>query len=322
MSWLSDWPRCRRAALFATIVWVCAALGLLLAAALAVGKVKWGYPEPRADKNWEVDDWRSDQCETLHRDSVVRERQNTWSNLAYLYAGILVLFRARRVLPVFFGVALCALAGTSGMYHASVTGFWQTADIFGVYCVLLGLNCLAGEALWRSQGGGGNPLTGYAVTCAVVTPLLSFAAAHWRGDTVVVLGISLLDSTVVFIVMVVALVALLTLSLVSEQVAANRKQKHSDLSANRFFLGCGHILDHVGMFMFYVLVTAAPAFVLRLMDGKNGDGSTKDLCSPDGMLGFLQAHATWHVLSALALLLAYDLFARVTRDDSRIFSDD
>ena len=56
------------------------------------------------------------------------------------------------------------------------------------------------------------------------------------------------------------------------------------------------------------LLGAAP----RLLDGYLPDNATlvvlqKDFCSPDG---FIQAHAVWHVLSALALALTFDLIEK------------
>jgi hypothetical protein len=70
------------------------------------------------------------------------------------------------------------------------------------------------------------------------------------------------------------------------------------------------------LYFFVGLPAATLSIVVRLMDG---DG--KPLCLREGMLGILQAHATWHVLGALTLLMLYDLFARISGDDRRIFGD-
>src|SRR5689334_14561609 len=83
---------------------------------------------------------RSDQCETLRADSTVMEPQNTWSNLAYLLAGLLIFFRnvrSDRTFGMAFGVALVALAWFSGLYHAQpVNGFFQKLDVATIYWVL------------------------------------------------------------------------------------------------------------------------------------------------------------------------------------------
>jgi hypothetical protein len=60
----------------------------------------------------------------------------------------------------------------------------------------------------------------------------------------------------------------------------------------------------------------ALAVIPRLADGYTKTGtvvSRKLMCSPDF---FLQAHAFWHLLSASALLLGYDLMTQFNRDAS------
>lgn len=60
-----------------------------------------------------------------------------------------------------------------------------------------------------------------------------------------------------------------------------------------------------------VLLGGAP----RMLDGYGWDDQLhqlfrKDLCNPDG---FVQAHALWHMISALALVLTFDLLEKSRR---------
>jgi hypothetical protein len=63
----------------------------------------------------------------------------------------------------------------------------------------------------------------------------------------------------------------------------------------------------VGWELGLLAVVAIPGFVVRLSDGYTDDAREKWLCAPGS---FPQAHAMWHLLSAAALLIGYDLIAR------------
>jgi hypothetical protein len=78
--------------------------------------------------------------------SVVVEPANTWSNLAYVIAGIALLWlgarRAERTLRI-FGVAEIVVGISSFAFHMSFSGVLQVFDFFGMYVftnLLLGLN--------------------------------------------------------------------------------------------------------------------------------------------------------------------------------------
>ncbi|TWT73796.1 Ceramidase [Posidoniimonas polymericola] len=99
--------------------------------------------------------------ERIYRDSVVRTRMNTWSNVGYLgfgcYAIALAIhdWQTRRPLergylahaPVqslLFGVAGVYLGLGSGFFHASLTRCGQQCDVGGMYATMI---CMAGIAL-------------------------------------------------------------------------------------------------------------------------------------------------------------------------------
>ena len=78
--------------------------------------------------------------------SVVVEPANTWSNLAYVFAGLALLWigarRGDRTLRI-FGLAEIVVGVCSFVYHMSFSGVLQVLDFFGMYVftnLLLGLN--------------------------------------------------------------------------------------------------------------------------------------------------------------------------------------
>jgi hypothetical protein len=100
-----------------------------------------------------------DWCE-LERCAWIVEPANTWSNLAYVVVGLLLLALARRdASPLLraFGPAAIVVGLASGIYHASTTFVLQILDFFGMYvfCFLLltvnlrRLGWLAPEDTWR-----------------------------------------------------------------------------------------------------------------------------------------------------------------------------
>lgn len=72
--------------------------------------------------------------------SWVTEPANTWSNLAYLFMGLLIIQMTKQSKNVFLklmGPMMIALCFCSGIYHASYTFALQVLDFLGMYLVLL-----------------------------------------------------------------------------------------------------------------------------------------------------------------------------------------
>src|ERR1700750_687688 len=123
-------PRSLRFAVIAAAVVALACWG---EAMLAQGHFRWGPPEiPKA----QGEALRSDAVRVSHvpsvedyrervESAVIRETQNTWSNLAFVFFGALILARDRRMPARFLGAALCALGLASGLYHASLLPLWR-----------------------------------------------------------------------------------------------------------------------------------------------------------------------------------------------------
>lgn len=95
--------------------------------------------------------------------SWVVEPANTWSNLAYVIAGLALWWLgARRREPILrlFGIAEIVVGVSSFVYHMSFTGVLQVFDFFGMYVftqLLIGLNLvrlgwLSRERFWPVYG--------------------------------------------------------------------------------------------------------------------------------------------------------------------------
>ncbi|MBL9202484.1 MAG: hypothetical protein JNL39_18380, partial [Opitutaceae bacterium] len=64
--------------------------------------------------------------------AVVREPQNTWSNLAFVFAGALVFARDRRVFPRLLGAALIALGSAGGALAMTAAVFRNDVRLAGI----------------------------------------------------------------------------------------------------------------------------------------------------------------------------------------------
>ena len=96
-------------------------------------------------------------CEFNREDLVIKQIANTWSNLAYLLVGFILLsigfkdhlYKERHQLgnliarhpgfTILLGVALIYLFVGSFFYHASLTRTFQILDVGGIYAVVLAL---------------------------------------------------------------------------------------------------------------------------------------------------------------------------------------
>lgn len=101
---------------------------------------------------------------------------DTWSNLAYLAAGLWMLHAARgRNAPGlgFFGPAAIAVGLCSGIYHASYTYALQLLDFLGMYlfCFLV-LVLNARRLRWIDEGAQARWYLGGVAALSAATPLL------------------------------------------------------------------------------------------------------------------------------------------------------
>jgi hypothetical protein len=76
-------------------------------------------------------------CEEMLCGSV-RQPANTFSNIAFIFVGILILGKQKKWNPFsLMGIASVAIGISSGIYHASMTYFWQFFDVSSMFMLIL-----------------------------------------------------------------------------------------------------------------------------------------------------------------------------------------
>ena len=236
---------------------------------------------------------RGDQCERLRTDSTVMEPENTWSNLAYLFVGLLIFFRnlgTTRVFGTMYGASLILLAWFSGLYHSNpVNGTFQSLDVATIYWVL-GILCtyaLYGVSTYRNNTGTwGN------------THII-FICLFWiLFGTTIAFGADSTYLTMIFIGVLVAYTAVVLFKIKLFHPIADLDKIAYTSVLGLLLVGCA---------------------VFRLFDG-TGDflGIDKFGCNADSIFQF---HAAWHICSALTLGIGYNLFSRAFDDEGTIIPD-
>jgi hypothetical protein len=251
------------------------------------GGYTWGTPEtPKA------------QCEALTAASIsptiktaltavyqqrvaatlIREPQNTWSNLAFVFAGALIWSHDRRTFPRLLAAALCALGISSGLYHASLPASIRTIDVATMGWVSFALCCVGYSAARRSSA-----LTSPRshLWIGLLGGALAMTAAFFRND-VRLGGVKPFDTTYTTIAGIAGVFAL---ALVGILCVARTNP--------------GSRPPYLRVATLVVVVGAAASLQIS-------DRPGRWCCAPDA---FIQGHAAWHVLMATASALAYDTFA-------------
>ena len=292
-----------------------------------------------------------DQCERPVDKGWIVEVQNTISNAGYALAGALILFRAQSWAAHMFAANLIVLAIASGLYHATLSDLTRILDVGWVYAVLLSLSTFAAYAhvqadnpvrvpiwsVWVPSGllwvglllaglgftGGVVAvicltlfIVGISVLCYLVARVLS--DLKWFVVPAAFIGIPLFgvliraefgwDSTMVFI----AMVGLLIIQLAFIFGSAKQVYAHKDMVL---------MWSRLWWEMLIIALVLLPGFFFRLRDGYDGEGANakeRILCLPDSAF---QAHAHWHVLGAVGLLLAYDLLVQFQRSNGSVVDD-
>lgn len=214
-------------------------------------------------------------------DRLLREPQNTLSNLAYAVVGLAILLSGRK--PASFGLGLAGifLGLGSGMYHASLLPEWRLIDILGVYAVLYSLLLVGADTNFSRLNQG---ILGFGL----VMP--TWFAAIYTGvhrNNVRWFGVKLFDSTYVF-------VAAVALGCVLAVLAFRRaKNRSAYLKAMTVFAistpisFAGGLGDRFGGFW------ADPEFIF-------------------------QGHAVWHTFGAISMLALYEMFSAAGYDRSTL----
>ena len=287
---MSDWSPDRpwRFALIGTL-FVALLAGLL--AIWAKGRFEWGPAEiPKAQGEAIDKSFASSSGGLRYRSSVVaaviREPENTWSNLAFVFAGLVVAAHDRRIFGRLFGTALVALGIASGLYHASLLSALRTFDVGMMGWAVFSLGCLGWFAVgrtWAATSIVALESSSAQLTVGLAGAVLAVATAIFR-NTVKIAGVKAFDSTYV----TVTGIGVVLLFLAGGMVVAAQKLPAGRIPTNRI----------LGLFL---VVGAAIIFQL-------GDHPGKWLFQPESLI---QAHAAWHILMALAALQCHDLFALI-----------
>lgn len=210
---------------------------------------------------------------------LIREPQNTISNLPYALAGLAILLAGRKPASIGLGLAGVFLGFGSGMYHASLLPEWRMIDILGVYAVLYSL-LLIGAATCFSRLG--DRRLGWGLMIA------TWAVAVYTGvhrNDIRWLGIKFFDSTYVF---VASVVAGCLLALLAYRQTPNRTRYLKAMTV-------------------FVLSTSV-SFSGGVGDRFNGFWAGPEL--------FIQGHAVWHAFGAISMLAIYEVFSVAEFDRS------
>jgi Ceramidase len=212
-------------------------------------------------------------CESA-RPSFIRQPANTWSSLAFAFAGLWLIWRAKKdvyrgaersnpittqfLYGAVFGACLIVVGLGSAFYHASLTLAGQFIDVMGMYF-------LAGFMLTynisRSYRVKPSLMVGayVALVSALAFVLLRFPSVR----------------RYVFAGMIIVVLML--------EYSARRRGK-SKIATSYFYSALGLLVA---------------AFVIWILD------ITRLTCSPES---WFQGHAVWHVLCALATLFLYSYY--------------
>lgn len=215
----------------------------------------------------------------------VREFQNTWSSLSYVLIGVVMALRATSFAGRLVGLALVGLGWGCGIYHASIMPAWRLFDIIGMYWVVYALIVYGAVGILCQKplhGWGGNIL-GFSVAIAAIAT--SVHRNDWR-----LFGFKFFDSTYV---------AVWGFFLVGLLVVINIWQAKPAIRGKAIAWGIGSLVG-IGM-----------AATCQLGDRVGGF-----LFAPKAII---QAHAIWHLLTAAAVGMAYEVF-RMRWHDASLFA--
>lgn len=253
-------------------LFITAAITLVLGMVLMlVGRgERWPAPESPPRQGEALDAGVREDEHAIHSrvalSRLVREPQNTWSNIAFVFCGAWLLSTSRRAVQL-LGVTLIAVGIGSFLYHASASRTLRHLDVGAMYWLFIVTALfVTGSRGPRFRSG----LDRHAVSIGVGTLALAIGATYARNFAF--LGFKPLALTLVTTITA----AVLTITLLIEAVHQRRA------------VVWGRVGVCLGLF--------AVAVVCQLGDRPGGW-----LCRPDSPI---QAHSLWHVLSAAAFVFA------------------
>lgn len=234
-------------------------------------------------------------CEANRWNLLIIQPSNTWSNLGYLFVGLLLIsigikdhfFTERKQLdnliarhPAFtilIGVALVHLFIGSFFYHASMTLAFQKLDITGIYAVLIALFTYNAFKAFPFIRIGKRLMSSHKLLISLGIALNTlFFVEIWKWNI-----------NIVFPVMIVAFLLLNVI---------NMKRRI--------------LLNMYKNYLFSSMLTMGVAATIWILDRSNV------FCMPESIF---QGHALWHILTALSVLFIYLYYRSETFDLARAY---
>ena len=221
------------------------------------------------------------QCDHEMEDRpTIQQPVNTWSNLAYILAGLWPIIHFRvKISTIVFLLACTYLGIGSFMYHASITSFWQTIDVAATYGVIAtvlfhGVHALTNLS-WKWMA---LPLLGLIIAFSFVKKDMD--AAGMVSTNMLSLMISII---------------------IAEHVILLGASIYKSITSPPTDSASSELTDILKLFLlaFFPGVIFGLAVVIRQKD------ADQEWCLPDS---FWQGHGAWHILTAIASLMAWIFF--------------
>ncbi len=217
-------------------------------------------------------------CEHNYLDRFIRQPFNTWSNIAFLFAGILILYETlttehansnyiskNKIIGIGFGILLCILFSGSFLFHASLTKFFGMTDMIGTYGIPLFLS-----------------MVGISRILVYHKKIQEKPAAFLCVGITYVLGYLLAFHYLIIINMIVTFGALLFIGGLTAFYLLMRKDTFFDKRLLRLNI-----------------ILVALACILWILDHNN------IVCFPDSNI---QLHSFWHALNAAAAYFMFEFY--------------
>ena len=209
-------------------------------------------------------------CEATNHISWFTEPANTWSNIAYMVAALLIYLQYRkdgRKISLYFSLAALDVGICSFIYHMSYSFFFQVFDFFSMFVFLFLLITLNLKRLQSKHGNATTLWSGVALFTAI-TVAGYFLKIKFQ---------------------VLVMVLILTTLFLEYKVAARYRQqnKKRDFSYKLFLISIAAIFT---------------GSIFSFLD------INRIMCFPDHP--FLQGHAIWHLMGSVCIYFAYLYYAQ------------
>jgi hypothetical protein len=172
--------------------WSRAAMATLAAGAVGVAALA-GLPDALVWSGLTAGDCaeyceNSTRCGPLAERSAVQQPLNAWSNLGFLFVGLLALRRPISPLAMLFAVSCGVLAVGSFLFHATITREMQWLDMVGTYAAIVAVIARGVVAEYGVR-------PGIAIAVALVADLL-FAVFKWSIPSTIALPLLIVVASI------------------------------------------------------------------------------------------------------------------------------